>query len=126
MPPQVNAHLVTITQATAAAGDRDDWDNPGVEPAGAGDAKWSGDVAAYYAEKLVRVVVGDELRVFTARTVIIDSADYRTLALDTNDVVTIDGPAGAIQGRAVAIKVAELEGIPAGLQTTRIELEPAS
>lgn len=124
MPAQVNAAVTRVLEATAAAGDRDDWDNPGVEPAGGGAEKWAGAVDAYYRERIVRQA-GDELTVYTARTVIVDTADYRLLGLDTNDVVEVEGPAGTVSARAVSIAVAELAGMPPELATTRIELEPA-
>lgn len=125
MPAQVNATLVEVLEATAARGDRDDWDTPGVEPAGAGAVKWAGSVRGYYRERVQRVSDAGELRVYTARTLYLDTADYRALELDTNDVLTIDGPAGVVTGRAVSIAVAELAGVPRELATTRVELEPA-
>jgi hypothetical protein len=125
VPPQVNATVTAVTGASAAAGRRDDWDNPGQEPAGGAAAKWAGDIAAYYREKTDRADNGGTLNIFTRRTLIIDTADYRAMQLDSDDVITFTHSGVVEHAAAVSIAVAELDGIPPELQTTRIELAPA-
>lgn len=118
MPAQANA---TVT-AVAGAGVRDDWD----APAAAGGAKWSGSVRAYYRERVDRQSGGDGVNIAVARSLIIDTADYDALGIDTDDVVTFTRDGGAEQtGTAKAVAPARLAGIPRDLQTTRIELEDA-
>jgi hypothetical protein len=116
MPPQTNA---TAT-AGAGGGRRDDWD----VSAAAGAAKWAGEVRAYFRERVDRQSGGDGVNIAAARSLIIDSADFDAMALDTDDVVTFqpDG-AGQQTGTAKASAPARLAGIPRDLQTTRIELE---
>lgn len=127
MPVQVNAHLTRIRAATAATGGRDDWDAPGAEPAGAGAVKWEApgpELNAYYREKARRPAdgVGDD--VVTDRTLIIDSTVARAAGVDTDDVLEYVDPDGqARTARAATVAIAELPGIPASLQTARLELE---
>lgn len=132
MPPQVNATLTAVVQATAAQGAREDWEGafhgtPGShEPAGAGAAKWSGSVDAFLLETTDRVSGPDGVDVYERRRLYIDAADARTIGLDTNDVITFTGPDGnARQAIAVNIDIAELDGIPRELQTATLELRPA-
>lgn len=127
MPAQVNATLTGVTGATAASGGRDNYYEPeGPPDADEGAVKLAdGDVAAYYRERIDRVQGPNGVDVLTRRTLIIDSVDFRDLGIDTDDVLTIDGPAGTFTARAQAVAVAELDGIPRDLATTRIELEPS-
>lgn len=125
MPPFHNATLVGVTSATAATGGRDDWDAP-AEPAGAGSTKWTGEAPAYYRQDVERVVGPNGVDVVEVRELIIDSAVARAAGVDTDDVVRFIDSAGVEQtARASAIAVRELDGIPATLQTTKLELEPA-
>lgn len=130
MPPQVNATLTRVTGATAATGGRDDWDaamdgleGAAAEPAGAGAVKWEGEAAAYYRES-VRRGQGATADVVEARTLYIDSHVARAASIDTDDVLTFRDPSGAERtARAGTVAIRELAGIPATLQTARLELE---
>ena len=122
MPAQSNATLTRVGSATAATGSRDDWDTPGVEPAGAGAAKWVGAADAYYTVKSQFVAGADGANVTATRRLIIDSAIARASGVDTDDVVTWSG-ASAGTARVVAVAIAELAGIPPELQTARLDLE---
>lgn len=118
MPPQSNA---TVT-AVAGSGVRDDWD----APAAAGAAKWSGRVRAYFRSRVDRQGGGDGVNIALARSLIVDTADFDAMALDTDDVVTFTPDGGAEQtATAKAIAPARLAGVPRDLQTTRIEMEDA-
>lgn len=124
MPPQVNATLTRVTGATAATGGRDDWDAPGVEPAGAGPQKWAGAAPAYYSESVQRTAGGGDVNVASTRTLFVDSAVARAAGIDTDDVLTFTGPDGVVRtARAATVAVRELAGIPADLQTARLDLE---
>lgn len=126
MPPQVNARITAVLEATAAAGNRDDWDDPDAEPAGAGAQKWAGTVEAFLEETASRSFASGSDDLFERRRLHIDSADYRTMAVDTDDVIVYTGPDGVERSaEAKTITVAELAGIPRALQTTTIELRAA-
>lgn len=122
--PQSNARLVAVTSATAARGDRDDWDQAaGVEPAGAGTSKWTGDVPAYYRQDVQRVLGGDA-NVTRVRTLYVESAVARAAGLDNDDVVTFVDDAGVTRtATARVVSVRTLASIPLGLQTTRLDLD---
>ena len=112
-----------VLQATAATGGRADWDEPaGVEPAGAGAAKWAGAADAYYTVKSQFTAGADGANVTATRRLIIDSAIARASGVDTDDVVTWTGASGGT-ARVVAVAIAELAGIPPELQTARLDLE---
>jgi len=120
VPPQSNATLDQVLQATAATGGRDDWDQAaGVEPAGAGAVKWTGPAAAYYTEG---IVYSDGNRIATRR-LIVDTATARASGVDTDDVLVFTVAGVQRQARAVEVLIRELEEIPPELQTTRLELE---
>lgn len=127
-PLQVNATITSVTGATAATGGREDWDTAeGVEPAGAGAAKWSGEEPAYYRERVEKVPQGAD--VLVRRTLWLQTSAARELAIDTDDVITFTDPAG-VSRKATAVAVAYADAGAAGivsdrLQTTRIDLTPA-
>jgi hypothetical protein len=123
MPPQVNATITATTEASAAAGDRDDWDDPGVEPAGGGAPKWAGNVPAYYREKVDRVTDGGTINILTRRTLYIDALQFHAMALDTNDIVTFTWRGAERTGKAIAVVVADLPAL-ARVSSVRVELEP--
>jgi hypothetical protein len=133
VPSQTNARLTLVTGATAATGGRDDWDAPGVAPGGPGAApappvKWQApagaELNAYYRESVQRFTGADGPTVAPVRTLIIDSSVARAAGIDTDDVLTFTGPDGVVRtARATVIAVRELAGIPARLQTARLELE---
>jgi hypothetical protein len=130
MPTQVNAMLTAVNGADAGTGGRDDWDAPvaASSPASAatGPVKWTGSADAYYGERIQRVPDGaGGVNIIAIRRLIVDSAIARAAGIDTDDVVTFTNPAGVVvHARAAAIRVAELDGVSAGLQTTRLDLEP--
>lgn len=131
MPPQVNATVTKVAAATGGAGGRDNWDETLAagapdEPAGAGAQKWAGTVAAFLEEKVDRVPGPNGVDVLERRRLHVDAADARAIGVDTDDVVTFTDPAGVQRtARVIVAAYAELAGIPAELQTTRLELEPA-
>ena len=116
MPPQVNAHVTRVVgQGTA-----DDWDRPASD----GAQKWVGRAAAYYREKVDRVTDGaGSVNVLVRRTVWVDTSDLDAMALDTDDVITIE-PDGrpAITSPARTIARSALADAPT-VSTTRIDLE---
>lgn len=134
-PLQVNARITGVKQATAATSGRDDFfEDEGTEPTGAGVSKWSGDLPAYYREKIDKVD-GD---VLVRRTLILTTVDARTMTIDTDDVVVFIGPDGAEhQATAKLIAYSEASGsyaagevpvariVSSMLETTRLELTPA-
>lgn len=125
---QVNAALLTVTGATAASGGRDDWDNPGADApgAGAGAAKFDGELDAYYREKTDRRAGANGTDVEVSRVLWLTAADARPLGLDTDDVITFRGPDGEEHtGRAIAVAISELPGASDAVQTARIDLELA-
>lgn len=124
-PPQSNAVITRVTGATAATGGRDDWDEPaGAEPAGAGPLKWQGEARAYYRERTYRLAAAGADDVLLSRQLVLETARLRELGLDTDDVLTVTLDSGpTFTGRAAVIEVRELAGIPAALQTSRLELE---
>lgn len=115
---QVNAHVTAIH----GAGTADDWDRAG----GPGAEKWAGRAPAYYQEKIDRVRgAGDAVDVLTRRTLYVDTAEADAMALDTDDVITLELDRGpAVQAKALLIARAALDGFDA-VATTRIELEAA-
>lgn len=116
MPAQVNATLTDVH----AAGVKPDWDRAG----SAGAAKWSGVLEAYYREKEERITDGGAVNVVLRRELIIDTDGYDELELDTDDTITFAREDGLPQtARAVSIRRADLDGIPAELRTTLITLE---
>lgn len=132
MPPQVNAALVRVTttraaDATEVTFDYDAEPAPAEDPDATGPLeagdKWRGRVAAYYREKLDRVTTGEELNIVTRRTLYVDTAAMPD-GVDTDDELTVeldDGTELVVRARTIA--VARLAGIPAGLATTRIDLD---
>lgn len=125
MLPQVNATLTLVNDASAAAGGRDDWDQPGVEQPGAGAVKWQGDEPAYYRESVQRTY-GPEANVVKTRTLWVSAAASRVIDVDTDDVLTFTDPAGVAQtARVLTVARHELDSIPPELQTCRLDLEPA-
>jgi hypothetical protein len=128
MPPQVNARLTGVTTATAARTmAREDWDQAaGVEPAGAGTVKWSGDAPAYYREATRFVPGAAGATVISERVLYVDSRVVREAGIDTDDVLSFTDPAGVARtARAIVIAVSELDGVPPELQTARLELADA-
>ena len=126
MPPQINATLTAIRTSTAALGDRDDWDQAaGVEPAGADAVKWEGEAPAYYSERVQRTAGDGTVNVVPVRVLYIDSTVARLAGLDTDDVLVWTDVHG-LERRATAavVSVRELVGIPANLQTARVDLAP--
>ena len=121
--PQENATLTKVTQGTAAKGARDDWDDPGTEPDGAGATKWEGEEPAYYLDTVKREWTGQGVNVVKVRALIIPSALARSIGVDTNDVITFTAPAGDLVAVAQQVRISELEEIPAELQTARLDLE---
>lgn len=120
MPPQVNARLTRVQGATVATGGRDDWDAPAVEPGDAGAEKWAGVADAYYRETHDRRPDGRVL----VRELILDTATVTAAGIDTDDVLTFTDPAGVERtARAAIVAIRELAGVPAELQTARLELE---
>lgn len=120
MPLQENATVTKVVDPGAASGvGSDDWDAAADAPT----EKWTGSVRAYYREKIDRRPGVD---VLVIRTLIIDTADYDDLGIDTDDIVTftVDG-AAQTTGTAALVSVARLAGIASDLQTTRIELAAA-
>jgi hypothetical protein len=127
-PPQANATISKVTAATAATGGRDDWDTSTVttpaEPAGSGAVKWTGAARCYYRERTVKSAAGGELNVELSRTVILETAAFDAMTLDTDDVLTLERDGKApLTARASVIERRALARIPAHLQTTRLELE---
>lgn len=129
MPPQVNATVTRVTGATAATGNRDNWDaamagatGPAGEPAGAGAEKWSGEVPAFLEEKIARSLT-DVSDVAERRRLHLDTSDARALGVDTDDVITFTGPDGLSRtATALLVVYSDFAGIPAALQTTTLEL----
>lgn len=131
-PLQVNARLSAVSTATAATGGRDDWDEEeGVEPDGAGTAKWTGDAPAYYREEIDHTEQGD---VIVRRTLWLQTAVARAAGIDTDDVLTIINPNGdtvSIPAVAIAYSDARERGSYAAplaspeVETTKLELQPA-
>lgn len=125
MPPQVNAQLLAVSGADPESGGKDDWDNP-VDPTDppSGTSKWAGSADAYYSESIRRVSNGDTVDLVQVRALIIDTHIARDIGIDTDDVLTFTDPAGVERrARAAVIRRSQLAGIPAQLQTTRLELE---
>jgi hypothetical protein len=122
MPPQVNATLTAVHGADAETGGRDDWDAPAVQDGTPdGPSKWTGTADAYYREDVTRV--GPD--VVEVRALYVDSAVAREAGIDTDDVLSFTDPAGNPRtARASVVAIRELDGIPADLQTARLELEP--
>lgn len=128
MPAQINAELVAVNGADAGTGGRDDWDAPAPASSSSspatGPAKWAGSVGAYYTETSERRAGGAGPDVVTVAYLIIDTAAARAAGVDTDDVLTFIDPAGVERtARAARIRFAELDGIPAELATTKLELE---
>lgn len=134
MPPQSNATLVRVStaQAPGAPAAIDDWDvdvaaatDPDAEgPLAAGD-KWTGRIAGYVREKVDRIVGDGVLTLVTRRTLWVDSGDVPE-GLDTDDVLDVELDDGTVvRARARTIARSRLVGVPARLQTTRIDLEEA-
>lgn len=123
-PPQTNATLTRVTQASAAERGRDDWDTPGVEPTGGGASKWTGSAAAYYREAVQRVVTDGDVNLIPVRTLYVGSDVALAAGIDTNDVLrftTTDGR--TIDAVARVVSIAQLPGVPAAVQTARLDLD---
>lgn len=135
-PLHVNARIISVVDATAATGGRDDWwaDVESEEPAGAGASKWTGDEPAYYREA-IDDSTGDVLE---RRTLWLATQTARTIGIDTDDVILFIGPDGqqhTATAQAVAYSDASsryIAGEELGpsivgprLETTRLELTPA-
>lgn len=125
-PPQANASLVAVLSATGATGGREDWDEPaGLEPAGAGTVKWTGSGPVYYREQTDRSAGEAGVDVYTRRALYLTTGLARATGLDTDDVLVIVDPAGGqVRARATSVVLRELAGVPAELQTARVELQP--
>jgi len=90
----------------------------------AGAAKWNGSAPAYYREDVRRDVTAGGANVVAARVLYVDSAVARAAGIDTDDVLTFTDPAGVVvSARAAVVAIRELDGVPAELQTARLELE---
>lgn len=125
MPPQTNALLTAIRSSTAATGGRDDWDDPAVEPAGAGAAKWSGRARVYYREATALVTGDGTATRVPTRTVYLDTSLAFDAGVDADDVLELELDTGAtVTAAAFAVAAASMPGIPAELCTTRVELAP--
>lgn len=124
-PLQTNATVTRVTDATAAMGGLDDWDSAPAEPATSGAAKWTGSEPAYLKVETVREQGPDGVNVLVRRTLIVQAATARLMAVDTDDVITFTGPDGT-QATATtsAISISELAGVDPRLQTARLELQP--
>lgn len=132
MPPQVNATLTKVAEASASSAGAgvEDWDAsapPTGDDPGDPGVKWSGELRVYYREATDRTRIGatePELNVAVRRELIIDAVDARELDVDTNDVVTFtpDGQAETT-GVAKGLRIAELAGVPSSLQTAKLTLE---
>lgn len=136
MPPQTNATVTRVRSATAAQAGRDDWDEAvaGVaahttpaEPAGAGVEKWAGSVRAYYRENIDRQAGGDTVNIVTRYTLYVDTVAFDAATIDTDDVIAFTTDEGAaLEATARTVARSALAGIPASLQTTRLELAEPS
>lgn len=118
-PAQANATVSEVSDAGVA----DDWDRP----AGAGASKWLGSVRAYYRESVDRVAGEERVDVLGRRTLILTTADVDAMELDTDDRIAfaIDGVPGTQYAKARVITRSRLAGMPASVQTTRVELDAA-
>ena len=133
--PQDNATLTRVTTATAATGNRDDWDEAVAgaatqtadEPAGAGAEKWAGTERAYFYEKADRVAGPEGVTILTRRALVVPTAVHDLIGVDHDDVLhfTVDRTGQELQATAASIRVADLDGIPDELRTTRYELAVA-
>lgn len=128
MPLQVNATLTAVNGSDAGTGGRDDWDAPVPAATDAtaptGPVKWAGVADAYYVEQDVRAVGPAGVDVTTVRRLIIDSTVARASGVDTDDVLTFTDPTGTVvHARASKVRISELAGVSASLQTARLDLE---
>ena len=129
-PLHVNARLTAVATATAATGGRDDWATAeGVEPAGAGTSKWTGDEPAYYREEVDRT---DPAGVLVRRTLWLQTLTAREAGIDTDDTITFTGPDGQSHvATAIAVAYSDAAGqndtpiVSERIETTRLELQPA-
>lgn len=113
-------HFTNATLTRIAGGPaRDDWDDGPTT----GTAKWEGSQRAYYREKTERVTVDGTSDVTLSRTLYVDTPFAVSQAIDTDDTLvwsTDDGR--TMTGRARIIAGAGMSGLPAAVDTTRLEL----
>jgi hypothetical protein len=57
------------------------------------------------------------------RTFWLDTRDADPIGLDTDDIITLRTSAGTVTGTASSVARSELPGLPATVETTRIDLK---
>lgn len=120
MLPQANGRLLKISGGGFT-------EEPGADrDAGAAPAKYEGTAPIYYRERQDRRLGPAGRDVALRRTIIVETDELDAGAIAIDDVVDFEVNGQAQSGKLQAIQVSQLGAMAgSGVQTTRLELEPA-
>lgn len=116
-PPQANGRLTRIRGGGTSSDYRDD--------AGVGPTKWQGDVAIYYRERRRRTTGPEGENMITERELYLETRHLPATLHEGDDVeFTVEGSARTGELQEI-IRSTYAPARPAGVETTRLILEPA-